>query len=189
MRPTRARRAWLLALSTIAGAVVAPRIARADAWQMAGFESPAGKPANGLVTTSVTTAEVRLVIGCDGTSADAWRGVAVWRSDAPAGDAESVPVEVSYFGRTPVTETWQRRVAKGGGVVVWPRSSENLRRNLTREAATRGQASVTIEVRDPGAAPAKLVFVLDGLDALGPELAKACPALGTGAAKRRERGW
>lgn len=188
MGPARARTALLLALSTVTSTVLAPLSAYADAWQVASFESPTGKPAKGLVTTSVTSANARLVIGCDGTSSDAWRGVAVWRSDAPAGDAQSVPVEVSYFGRTPVTETWQRRAAEGA-VVVWARNSENLRRNLAREAATRGQASVTIEVRDPGAAPAKLVFGLDGLDALGAELAKTCPALGTGAAKRRERGW
>ncbi len=188
MKPARVRTALLLVLSSLASTTLVPRSARADAWQAASFESPTGKPANGLVTTSVTSANARLAIGCDGTSADAWRGVAVWRSDAPAGDAESVPVEVSYFGRTPVTETWQRRAAEGG-VVVWPRSSENLRRNLEREDVTRGQASVTIEIREPGAAPAKLVFGVDGLEARGPELAKTCPALATGAAKRRERGW
>lgn len=188
MRPARARTKILLALAALASAAVAPRIAHADAWQVASFESPAGKPANGLVNTSATSVSARLVIGCEGASTAAWRGVAIWRSDAPASDAESVPVEVSYFGRTPVTETWQRRAAQGG-VVVWPRNSENLRRGLAREAATRGHASVTIEIRDPGAASPKLVFSLDGLDALGPELAKACPALTTGAAKRRERGW
>lgn len=188
MRPARAHGTIHLALCVGASLLLAPRIAHADAWQVTTFESPAGKPANGLVTGATSAASARLAIGCDGTSADSWQGVAVWRSDAPTGDAESVPVEVSYFGRTPVTETWQRRVA-AGGVVVWPRSSESLRRNLAREAATRGQASVTLEIRDPGATPAKLVFAIDGLDARAPELAQTCPALATGVAKRRERGW
>jgi len=163
--------------------------ARADAWQTVGFESPAGKPAQGLVLTSVTEPKARLVVGCDGTSDAAWRGVAVWRDTAPASDADAVPVVVSFFGRAPVTESWQRRAASDGRVVVWPRASENLRRNLAREDTTRAQAAVTMEIRDHGAPPAKLVFGVDGFAERAAALAAACPGLAAATTKRRERGW
>lgn len=163
--------------------------ARADAWQATGFESPTGKPAQGLVVTSVSDPKARLAVGCDGTSTDAWQGVAVFRDTAPASDAGTVPVVVSFFDRAPVTESWLRRATTAGGIVVWPRASDNLRRSLAREDTTRARAAVTIEIRDADAPPTKLVFGVDGFAERSAELAKACPGLPPGTTKRRERGW
>lgn len=179
----------LLPLAGLLALAIAVR-ARADAWQLADFTSPAGKPAHGLVTESTGEPHARLVIGCESSADDGWRGIAVWRDGTVDGSPTAAQVAVSFFGRAPVTEKWQLRATDDGRVVVWPESSESLRRNLLREDSTRGQAAVTIEVRETGRAPAKLVFALEGLAQRSTELAAACGGWGpAGSAKRRERNW
>ena len=166
-------------------------VARADAWQVAEFTSPAGKAAHGIAVDSSGALRARLLIGCE-SAEKGWRGVAVWRAvkDKPASaDAEVV---VSFFGRSPVSERWSQRAEGADGALLAPASGEALRRNLLREDTTRGQASVTVEVRDKGMEPVRLVFPLEGLTARSADLAAACGGWGGGAApysKRRERRW
>ena len=186
----RLRVGLIAAAVSVLTAGSAPGAAHAGAWQSAEFTSPGGKPARGLATDAVGTPGARLAIGCAGEAKDAWRGIAVWRDAATGTDAAEVEVVVSFFGRTPVTERWQRRADGSGRVVVWPRTSENLRRNLMREDTTRAQASVTIEIREPGVPVAKLVFGVDGLAERAHELGAACGGWGAESSyKRRERGW
>jgi hypothetical protein len=187
IQPRRIFPALLVAALTIAGTT---RLARADAWQVTEFTSPAGKAAHGIAVESSGAPRARLLIGCE--SADkGWRGVAVWHAvkDKPTNaDAEVV---VSFFGRSPVTERWAQRAEGAEGALLSPASGEALRRNLLREDTTRGQASVTIEVRDKGSDPVRLVFALDGLTARSADLAAACGGWGgaTPYSKRRERRW
>lgn len=189
-RTARFRLALVAAAACVVAAGSAPVAAHAGAWKSADFTSPGGKPARGLATDAVGTPGARLVIGCEGASEDAWRGIAVWRDSATPTDADEVEVVVSFFGRTPVTERWQRRADDSGRVVTWPRTSENLRRNLLREDTTRAQASVTVEIRESNVPPARLVFGVDGLAEHASELGAACSGWGAESSyKRRERGW
>lgn len=189
-RTARLRVALLAGATCLVAAGSAPVTAHAGTWQSAEFPSPGGKPARGIATEAVGTPGARLVVGCDGETKDAWRGIAVWRDGATGTDAAEVEVVVSFFGRTPVTERWQRRVDDSGRVVAWPRTGENLRRNLLREDTTRAQASVTVEIREPGVPATKLVFGVDGLGERASELGAACGGWGAESSyKRRERGW
>jgi hypothetical protein len=75
------------------------------------------------------------------------------------------------------------------GVLSWPAAAEELRRGLQREDATRGQATLRVEIRR-GEATRQLAFGVDGIAARAPELAAMCDGWGAaGATKRRERGW
>jgi len=177
-----------LALAALLVLAMAGR-ARADSWQLTDFESPAGKPARGLVTDSSGEPRARLVIGCESATADGWRGVAIRQDAAATVSVAKAEVVISFFGRAPVTQQWQARTA-AGQLVLWPESGESVRRDLLREDSTRGEAAVTFEVRSDGRAPQKLVFALEGLSERSSELAAACGGWGSATpAKRRERNW
>jgi hypothetical protein len=182
------------ALAAAACALLAalPSAARADAWSPALFSGPNGTSAQGFATEAVGTPGVRLLVGCE-TGADAWRGVALLERDpgpgpSPPGDGSATEVVTAFFGRAPVAASWRSRVTSDG-VLSWPAAAEELRRGLQREDATRGQATLRVEIRR-GEATRQLAFGVDGIAARAPELAAMCDGWGAaGATKRRERGW
>ena len=159
--------------------------------RVAEFTSPAGKAAHGIARRrerrAARAAADRLRERREGLARRRASG-APSRTSPPA-DAE---VKVSFFGRSPVTERWPQRAEGADGALLWPASGEALRRNLLREDTTRGQASVTIEVRDKGsdAGPAG-VRARRARRALG-RTRRGVRRLGRCAApysKRRERRW
>jgi hypothetical protein len=190
MRIASRRWAWPGLVAALTITALAGK-AHADEWQSAEFTSPAGKPARGIVLDAQGEPHARLLIGCE-ESTTGWRGVAVWHAVNAKPSKPSAEVMVSFIGRSPVTERWQQRADGADGALLWPQSGEALRRSLLREDATRGRATVTIEIRDGGQRPVELQFALGGLGEHATEVAAACGGWGGASASypgRRDRRW
>jgi hypothetical protein len=188
---TPRRRRVCAGITALLAILATSRVARADAWTVADFTSPGGKPAHGIVVAASEGPGARLMIGCE-SGASGWRGIAVQHPVKEKSASAAAQVLVSFFGRSPVTERWQQRMEGDDATLLWPASGESLRRNLMREDATRGQAMVTVEIRDQGAEPARMIFPLDGLTAHSAELAAGCDGWGASVSsysKRRDRRW
>lgn len=183
----------ILAAVVLAACALPPRAARADAWTPASFTGPNGLAARGFASESVGTPGARLVVGCESGAKDAWHGVALIEQvplPAPTAPDSGFETEVvtAFFGRAPVTGRWRSK-ATADGVLSWPGSGDELRRNLTREDRTRGQATLRLEVRR-GDAKQLLVFGVGGFASHGGEIAERCDGWGADDGyKRRERGW